>query len=269
MSTVISMRERFRSLHERDTFVIPNPWDVGSARILEHLGFPALATTSSGFAASLGRLDQHTTRDELVEHVASIVAAVAIPLNVDAEHCFADQPGGVTESIELLAQAGASGISIEDYDPTIGAIASIAVSVELVGEAVETCRRHGITLTARTENHLYGVDDLDDTVARLRAYRAAGADVTYAPGLIRPGDIRRVVEEVGGPINVLAMRGGPRVDELAELGVRRVSTGGNLAWAAYGGLAEAACELRGQGTTSFLDQLLPRTTRTAAFTEHA
>lgn len=261
------LRDRFRSLHHSGTFVLPNPWDVGSARILEHLGFPALATTSAGFAAALGRLDQHTTRDQLVDHVGSICAAVAVPLNVDAERCFADQPGGVTRTIDLLAEAGASGISIEDYDPTIGQIATIDASAELVGEAVEACRRHGITLTARSENHLYGADDLDDTIARLRAYRAAGADVTYAPGLTNPADIERLVTEVGGPINVLALQGSPPVDELRRLGVRRVSMGAGLAWAAYGALAVAAEELRDRGTTSFLDTPLPRRLRVAALAD--
>lgn len=261
----VDVRERFRELHRSGTFVIPNPFDVGSARLLEHLGFEALATTSSGFAASLGRLDQDTTRAQLVAHVAAICAAVRIPVNVDAEHCFADQDGGVTETVELLAAAGASGISIEDFDPSTNSLVDVARSSELVAEAVEACHRHGITLTARAENHLYGVDDLDDTIARLRAYRAAGADVLYAPGPTSMSEIDRLVAEAGGPVNVLVRGGGPGVRELADAGVRRISTGGGLAWAAYGAFVTAATELRELGTTPYLDAALPSTVRDEAF----
>ncbi|GIF12160.1 isocitrate lyase/PEP mutase family protein [Actinoplanes teichomyceticus] len=258
-------RARFRELHEAGTFVMPNPWDAGSARLLAGLGFAALATTSSGFAATLGKPDQHVTRDELVAHVAALSAAVELPLNVDAERCFADTAAGVAETVELLAAAGAAGISIEDYDPATGRIETPQVGAERVAAAARACARYGIVLTARAENHLYGHDDLDDTVARLRAYREAGADVVYAPGLRAAADIARVVAEVPAPVNVLAVAGAPAVPELAALGVRRVSTGGSLAWAAYGALRDAARELLTTGTTSFRDRALRGAEIEAAF----
>nr|WP_221382165.1 isocitrate lyase/phosphoenolpyruvate mutase family protein [Actinoplanes polyasparticus] len=245
------MRDRFHALHESGTFLLSNPWDAGSARLLESLGFPALATTSSGLAASLGKRDQQVTRPELVAHVAALTAAVGIPLNVDAERCFADAPEGIAETVDLLAEAGAAGISIEDYDPATARIETLESGIERVAAAAEACARHNIVLTARAENHLYGYDNLDDTIERLRAYRAAGADVVYAPGLSTPGDIGRVVTEVACPVNVLAVPGAPSVPELAALGVRRVSTGGALAWAAYGALRDAARELLDTGTTTF------------------
>ncbi|MEZ5263452.1 MAG: isocitrate lyase/phosphoenolpyruvate mutase family protein [Acidimicrobiales bacterium] len=256
--------DRFRALHESGTFLLPNPFDAGSARLLEHLGFAAIATTSSGFAASLGRLDQHTTRDELVAHTAAICAAVTIPVNVDAERCFADDEGGVARTVELLAEVGAAGISIEDYDPSAGRIVERARAVELVAEAAEVCHRFGITLTARAENHLYGVTDLDDTIGRLQAFRAAGADVLYAPGPTGLDDIARIVEAAGGPLNVLALRGTPAVAELAAVGVRRISTGGGLAWAAYGAVVAAATELRDAGTVGYLAAALPAAVRNEA-----
>jgi 2-methylisocitrate lyase-like PEP mutase family enzyme len=260
-----AIRDRFRALHTRGTFLLPNPWDVGSARLLESLGFQALATTSSGLAASLGKRDQHVTRDELVNHVAALTAAVHVPLNVDAERCFADTPAGVARTVDLLAAAGAAGLSIEDYDPVSGRLETVQVAAERVAAAAEACGRHGVVLTARAENHLYGHDDLDDTIARLRAYRAAGADVVYAPGLRTPADIARLVESVAAPVNVLAVAGAPSVPELAGLGVRRVSTGGALAWAAYGALRDAARELQETGTTTFRARALTPAEMAAAF----
>ena len=250
------LRDRFRALHESGTFVLPNPWDVGSALLLQELGFQALATTSSGLAASLGKRDQQVTRDELVAHVAAVTAAVRIPLNVDAERCFADAPAGIAQTVDLLAGAGAAGISIEDYDPATERIETVQTGVERVAAAAAACARHGIVLTARAENLLYGHDDLDDTISRLVAYRAAGADVVYAPGLREPADIARVVATVGAPVNVLAVPGTPTVGELTGLGVRRVSTGGALAWAAYGSLRDAARELLEGGTTTFRERAL-------------
>ena len=257
-------REAFRRLHEQGTFLLPNPWDVGSAKILQHLGFVALATTSSGFAASLGRGDQQVSRSELVEHVAALTAAVDLPVNVDAEHGYADSPAGVAETVELLAAAGAAGVSIEDYDPVTGLLPA-PVALRRIAAAAQVCDRHGIVLTGRAENHLYGVDDLDDTIARLQAYRDAGAQVGYAPGLSDLDQIARLVREVGVPVNVLALRRGPSVGELAGIGVRRVSTGGSLAWAAYGALASAAAELASGGRSSYLDHALPADLRGAAF----
>lgn len=256
MTDAVARRRRFAALHARGLFVMPNAWDAGSARLLVHLGFPALATTSSGHAASLGKLDQTVTRDELLAHVEQLVAAVEVPLSVDAERCFADDPDGVAETVRLLAEAGASGCSIEDFDPRSGTIDPLATAVERVSAAAEAAHRSGMILTARAENHLYGVGDLDDTVERLRAYRAAGADVVYAPGLTDADDIRRVVAATDAPVNVLAMRTTPPVPVLAELGVRRVSTGGGLTRAAYGALRRAADELRGPGTATYLDEAI-------------
>jgi len=250
------VRDRFRALHASGTFLLPNPWDVGSARLLESLGFPALATTSSGLAASLGKTDQQVTRDELVTHVAALTAAVGIPVSVDAEHGFADTPAGLARTVDLLAEAGAAGMSIEDYDPVARRLEPLARGAERVAAAAQACARHGVVLTARAENHLYGHDDLDDTIARLRAYREAGADVVYAPGVRTPAEIARLVESVPAPLNVLAVAGAPGVPELARLGVRRVSTGGALAWAAYGALRDAARELLEAGTTGFRERAL-------------
>ena len=251
-----SRRDRFRQLHERGLFVMPNPWDLGSARILASMGFQALATTSLGHAASLGKVDQTVTRDELMAHVATLSAAVDLPLNVDAERCFADDLAGVAETVSLLAEAGAAGCSIEDYDPATGLIDALAVAADRVAAAAEAAHREGMLLTARAENALYGIDDIDDTVSRLRAYREAGADVLYAPRLTDPEDIRRVVEALDAPVNVLAMRHGPSIPELAALGVRRVSTGGPLARAAYGALRRAAEELLGPGPSTYQDDAL-------------
>ncbi|GIJ44326.1 2-methylisocitrate lyase [Virgisporangium aliadipatigenens] len=258
-------RTAFRALHESGTFVLPNPWDAGSARILETLGFPAVATTSSGFAASLGRADQRVSRDELVAHVASLAAAVRVPVAVDAERGYADDPAGVSETVELLAGAGAAGVSIEDYDPAAGRIDPLDVAVARIAAAARACDRHGIVLTGRAENHLYGAGDLDDTIRRLCAYRDAGAACLYAPGLTDLADIARVVRETGAAVNVLALRDGPSVARLAGVGVRRVSTGGGLAWAAYGALVDAAEELRTAGTSTYRDRGITAALRGQAF----
>jgi 2-methylisocitrate lyase-like PEP mutase family enzyme len=259
------IRAAFRALHESGTFLLPNPWDVGSAKLLEQLGAVALATTSSGFAATLGRDDQHVTRNELVAHVASIAAAVGIPVTVDAEHGYAPDPAGVATTAELLAEAGASGLSIEDYNPATQRLEPVEVAAERIAAAAAVCARHGMVLTGRAENHLYGVNDLDDTIARLVAYREAGAACVYAPGLSSLADIGRVVTETGAPANVLALRHGPSVPELASAGVRRVSTGGALAWAAYGALVTATTELLEKGTSTYLAGAVPSRLRKAAF----
>lgn len=261
---VAARRATFADLHRDGTFVMPNAWDVGSARILATLGFPAIATTSSGHAATLGRTDQHVSLDELVEHAATLVAAVDVPVSVDAERCFADDTDGIAETVARLDETGAAGLSIEDYDPA-GGIDPVDVATERVAAAASAAHAAGMVLTARAENHLYGVDDLDDTIARLVAYRDAGADCLYAPGLVDPADIAKVVTDVGGAVNVLALNAAPSVPELAELGVRRVSTGGALAGAAYGALARAGRELLGPGTTSYLGEVLPTDLRDTAF----
>ena len=185
MTTAAERRERFRALHAADgLFVMPNPWDVGSARLLASCGFEALATTSAGFAWALGKHDQTVTRDELVAHVKELAAATDLPLNVDSERCYPDDPGGVAETVALLAEAGAAGFSIEDYDPAAGGMDEIGVAAERVAVAADASRRltEPMVLTARAENHIRGVTDLDDTIARLIAYREAGADALYATG---------------------------------------------------------------------------------------
>ena len=262
--SVDSLRKRFAELHREGTFLMPNAWDVGSAKILASLGFPAIATTSSGFAASLGRMDQQTTLDELVGHVRALTSAVEIPINVDAENGYAPTPIGVAEAMDRLATEGAAGVSIEDYDPASG-LYPLDVAVERIGAAAQAARTHGVVLTAHAENHLYDIEDIDDTITRLRAYRDAGADVVYAPGLGDIKHIARLVGEVEAPVNVLLLRSGPTVSRLTELGVRRLSIGGALAFAAYGALAAGARELLTAGTSTYTSGALSGEDRTTAF----
>jgi len=249
-------RARFRALHEREQlFLMPNPWDVGSTRLLESAGFEALATTSAGFAWSLGRPDQNVSRTELVAHVATLAAATDLPLNVDSERCYPDDLGGVTHTVELLREAGAAGFSIEDYNPATGSMDDVAAAAERVAEAAEASRRQEepMVLTGRAENHIRGVHDLDDTIKRLIAYRDAGADVVYAPGLTDLDQIARVAEAVRIPLNVLALPSAPSLGDLAAVGVRRISTGSLLAGVAYGALLEGARELREEGTSRYAE----------------
>jgi 2-methylisocitrate lyase-like PEP mutase family enzyme len=253
-------RARFRALHaQQRLFLMPNPWDVGSARLLASAGFEALATTSAGFAWSLGKPDQSVTRDELVGHVRALAAATPLPLNVDSERCYPEDPGGVAETVQLLADAGAAGFSVEDYDPATSRIDDVEVAAERVATAATAAAAQELpepmVLTGRAENHLRGVDDLDDTIARLLAYRDAGADVVYAPGLTDLDEIAAVVDAVGVPVNVLALPGAPSIPELESVGVRRVSTGSLLAAAAYDTLLAAAEELRTQGTSRYAGDL--------------
>jgi 2-methylisocitrate lyase-like PEP mutase family enzyme len=245
-------RARFRELHQEDRlFLMPNPWDVGSARMLEKIGFPALATTSAGFAWSLGKPDQQVTRDELVAHVAAVAGAVSVPLNVDSERLYPDEPGGVRETVRLLAEAGAAGCSIEDYNPDTGGIDDAGEASARVAEAAAAAHEAGMVLTGRCEHHIRGVDDLDGTIERLIAYRDAGADCLYAPGLTDLDQIRRVVEEVAAPVNVLALPTAPPLGELEAIGVRRISTGSLLAGTVYGALVAAARELFDEGTSRY------------------
>lgn len=222
---------------------MPNPWDIGTAQLLEARGFPALATTSWGFAFRLGRADYQVTREELVAHTAEIAGAVTVPISVDAERLFPDDKGGIAATVRLLADAGAAGCSIEDSNPLARTIDPIDVATEAVATAAEAARETGLVLTARAENKWYGAADLDDTIIRLGAYVAAGAEVAYAPGLTDPDEIARVVKAVGAPINVLARPDGPSIRELASLGVRRVSTGGGLARLAIIAVEKAVDEL--------------------------
>lgn len=235
--------DRFRQLHTDGFFVLPNAWDVGSAVQLQRMGFPAVATTSSGHALSLGRQDQEVTFDELCAHVAALTAAVEVPVSVDAERLFADSPDGVAANVTTLAGLGAAGVSIEDYDPATDAIEPLAVVTARVEAAADAAHAHGLVLTARAENHLYGAGSFDDTLERLVAYRAAGADVVYAPGLVDPDQITTVVRATTAPVNVLLLADTPPLEQLAELGVRRVSTGGRLARLAYDAALAAAAQL--------------------------
>lgn len=243
---------KFLDLHRPGhPLLLPNPWDAGSARLLAALGYEALATTSSGFAATLGRPDMSVTRDEALAHAAAIVAATELPVSADLENCFADRPAGVAETVRAAIDTGIAGCSIEDAtgrddDP----IYEAGLAAERVAAAVEASRGR-LVITARAENHLHGRDDLGDTIARLQSYQAAGAHVLYAPGLTTPEQLRAVVSSVDLPVNALALPGSPTVAALAELGVARVSVGGAFAFAAYGALVEAATEFREQGTYGF------------------
>jgi len=266
--TVGDRRARFRALHAREQlFVMPNPWDVGSARLLASCGFEALATTSAGLAWSLGKLDHSVSRAELTAHVASLADATSLPLNVDSERCYPDDPGGVAETVALLADAGAAGFSIEDYDPATDSIDDLEVAAARVAVAAEAAHRlpNPMVLTGRAENHIRGVDDLDDTIARLIAYRDAGADAVYAPGLHDIDRIAAVVEAVGVPVNVLALPNGPILAELASVGVRRASTGSSLAGSAYGALMAGARELLTDGTSRYAESGVSREALVAAF----
>jgi 2-methylisocitrate lyase-like PEP mutase family enzyme len=250
--------DRFRALHSDGIFVMPNPYDLGSARLLAALGFPALASTSAGLAAALGRLDMNVSRDELLAHVAPLAAATDLPLNVDSERCYADDLAGVTDTAQLLAEAGAAGFSIEDWNPKTNAIDPIDVSVARVGAAAAGAATSGLVLTARCENHLHGIDDLDDTIARLQAYVAAGAEVVYAPGLADLDQISTLITAVGVPVNMLILPGGPSVAQLAEAGARRISTGGLLSSIAKGAMVAAAERLRDDGVVNATEPFLNR-----------
>ena len=262
--SVVEVRAEFRRLHESGCFVMPNAPDAGSARLLEAVGAAAIATTSSGFAATLGRRDMSVTRDELVDHVRALAAAVTVPVSVDAERCFADDPAGVAETVELLAAAGAAGCSIEDWDPVAGRIDAFEDSVARVAAAADAAHAHGMVLTARCEHHIRGIDDFDATRRRLEAYRDAGADALFAPGL-RDLESAAAVVAIGPPVNVLVLPGAPTVGELAAVGVRRISVGGMLTWTMYGALVATARHLLEHGT---LDESLPlvdREVMTSAF----
>ena len=256
---------RFRELHEAGTFVMPNPHDVGAAKLLTAIGFPALATTSQGCANALGQLDGTVTREQLVAHVRAVCAATTLPVNVDSERCFPDDEGGVARCVELLAAAGAAGCSIEDWNPVAQRVEPIELATRRVAEAVAAARRVGMVVTARAENLIRGVADLDDTTARLAAYANAGADVVYAPGLVDLEQIRRVVTATPKPLNVLMLPGGPGVSDLAACGVRRISLGSVLSSIAYGAFAQAAQRLLAEGTLSPDNTYLPRKLERGAF----
>jgi 2-methylisocitrate lyase-like PEP mutase family enzyme len=241
----------FLALHVPGSpLLMPNPWDAGSARILAEVGFQALATTSGGYAGTLGRLDYSVTRDEALTHAAAIVAAVDVPVSADLENGFADEPEGVALTAAGAAAAGLAGFSIEDFtgDPT-AAIYPMGLAAERVAAAVES----SLVVTARAENYLRGRPDLGDTIARLQAYAEAGAAVLYAPGLVDIDDIRAVVAAVDRPVNILLVPGGPTVPELAHAGVARVSVGGSFFSVALGAVGRAGRELLDHGTLGWME----------------
>ena len=266
MTDLTDRATAFRALHEGPAcFVIPNPWDAGSAKMLAALGFPALATTSAGFAFSIGRPDaaNAVSRDETLQNARAIVEATPLPVSADLENGFGDAPEDCAETIRQAAAAGLVGGSIEDATGRPGdPIYPPPLAVERIEAAVRAARSlpFHFMLTARAENHLNGIDDLDDTIRRLQAYAAAGADVLYAPGLRTREDIRLVVQAVAPkPVNVVAGLSGPNlsVAELADLGVRRVSLGSSFARAAYGAFLRAAQEVRERGSFDFSAQAVP------------
>lgn len=246
--------ENFRSLHASGVFIIPNPWDAGSARVLEALGFKALATTSSGLAFTLGREDGGATLDEVFEHVRLLDRSTSLPVSVDLENGYGPEPEAAAAAITRAAEAGAVGGSIEDYGPEIKAIYCLDHAVARVAAAVEAAKQLSFPfmLTARAENHIRGNPNLEDTIARLQAYEQAGADVLYAPGLKSSDEIRTVCEAISKPLNVLA-RPHLTTSEIAEAGGRRISVGGTLTWVAIGAMVEAAEKMRDEGDFSALN----------------
>ena len=251
--TVVQPRQEqkaavFRALHEGEPFVIPNPWDAGSAKVLAALGFRALASTSSGFAFTLGRADGDVSLEEIVAHVRALDDATALPLSVDLENGYGPEPEDAALAITRAAEAGAVGGSIEDYDPS-GRIYDRQHALERVTAAAEAAARVGFpfTLTARAENHIRGNPDLEDTIGRLQAFAGAGAEVVYAPGLATGEEIAAVCRAVGRPVNVLA-RPGLSLSEIVDAGAQRISVGGGFAWAAVNGLVAAAQQLRDGGS---------------------
>jgi 2-methylisocitrate lyase-like PEP mutase family enzyme len=247
----------FRALHVSEPFVIPNAWDAGSARVFEALGFRAIATTSSGFAYTLGRLDGNVTLDEMAEHAGVLDRATGLPVSVDLENGYGADPEDAARAIQRAADAGAVGGSIEDYDPT-GSLYEPAHATKRIVAAVEAARGLGFlfTLTARAENHIRDNPDLDDTIKRLQAFQEAGADVLYAPGLRDVDEIRAVCTAVGRPVNVLALPG-LSIPEIVGAGAQRVSVGGGLTWVAVKAFADAATAIRDTGDLSSLAARVP------------
>jgi 2-methylisocitrate lyase-like PEP mutase family enzyme len=257
MTTQPEKGAAFQALHAGEPFVIPNPWDAGSARALAALGFKALATTSSGFAFTLGRLDGRVTLDEVAAHVGALAAATDLPISVDLENGYGPEPEDAARAIASVADAGAVGGSIEDYDPA-GHLYEVEHAVERVAAASEAAGGlpFPFTLTARAENHIRGHPDLSDTIARLQAYEQAGADVLYAPGLRTTDEIRAVCESVSKPVNVLAV---PHLSfaDISAAGAQRMSVGGGLTWVAASAFAAAASEIRDRGDFSSLAARVP------------
>jgi 2-methylisocitrate lyase-like PEP mutase family enzyme len=244
----MSQQERgaaLKALHEGEPFVIPNPWDAGSAKAFASLGFKALATTSGGFAFTLGRADGAATLDEVCEHLRALSGATDLPVSTDLENGYGPEPADAATAITRAAEAGAVGGSIEDYDPDEG-LYEPPRAVERVAAAVEAARAldFEFTLTARAENHLRGNPDLDDTIARLQAFEEAGADCLYAPFLRTTEEIEAVCSAVSKPVNVLALPGGLPVAEIFAAGAQRISVGSSFTWVAIGAAVEAAKAMR-------------------------
>jgi 2-methylisocitrate lyase-like PEP mutase family enzyme len=247
----------FRALHEGEPFVIPNPWDIGSARILAALGFQALASTSAGFALALGRLDGQVTLDEVAEHTQALAEATDLPVSMDLENGYGPDPEDAARAITRAAEAGAVGGSIEDYDAEQG-IYAIEHAAERIAAAAEVARGldFPFTLTARAENFFRKNPDLDDTIGRLRAYEEAGADVLYAPGLTEGQQIRAICEAVSKPVNVLG-HPGLTVREITEAGGQRISVGSQLAYVAIAAMVAASEQMRDEGEFSLMSVRVP------------
>jgi len=259
MATQAEKGKTFRALHQRDrAFIIPNPWDAGTARLLQSLGFEALATTSAGFAFSIGKPDGTVDRDTMLAHAADLVAATDLPVSADLENGYGNDPAHVAETIRLAANAGLAGCSIEDVTPDRGhGPYELALSTERIRAAAEVARSlpFPFTLTARAENYIIGRPDLRDTIARLQAFQEAGADVLFAPGLKSKEDIAAVVRSVDRPVNVIMGLQGVQLSlaELSEIGVKRVSVGSALSRAALGAFLRAAREMQTHGTFTFAE----------------
>jgi 2-methylisocitrate lyase-like PEP mutase family enzyme len=253
--TQLDKAAAFATLHDGEPFIIPNPWDAGSAKVLAALGFKALATTSSGFAFTLGRPDGGATLEDVVEHVRALDQATTLPVSVDLENGYGPAPEDAANAINRAAEAGAVGGSIEDFDRD-GGIYEVEHAAERVAAACDAARQLAFPflVTARAENHIRGVDDLADTIARLQAYERAGADVLYAPGLRTANEIRLVCEATGKPVNVLA-HAGLTMGEIVEAGAQRVSVGGALTWVAVNAMVDAAERMRDDGDFSALTGL--------------
>lgn len=249
-ATAAAKRAAFKALHAEGCFVLPNPWDVGSAVILERLGFKALASTSAGMAWAMGRADGQVSLDEVLLHLSQLAHATSLPLNADFENGFADRPEEVAANVALAVDTGIAGLSVEDYaGGEATGLYDFGLAVERVAAAREAIDKTatGVVLTARSEGFIRGAPDLDETIRRLRAYSDAGADCLYAPGIRDEAQIRAVVFGVGPkPVNVLSP--GLPVASLADLGVRRISLGGALAGAAFGEFLRVAQEIANEGT---------------------
>jgi 2-methylisocitrate lyase-like PEP mutase family enzyme len=257
MSANGAVARRFLELHsDTGPLLLPNPWDVGSARLLTWLGFSALATTSSGFAATLGKRDGGVTAEQALQHAEMIVGAVDVPVSADLENGFAHDAESVAGLVNAAARTGLAGCSIEDFSgENDSPIYELEHAKERISAAAEAAHggEHRLVLTARAENYLHGRPDLAETISRLQAFQEAGADVLYAPGVSGPSEIGSIVSSVDLPVNALLLPHGPTVADLTALGVRRISVGGTFAYAAIGSLVEAGRELLA-GSANFFDR---------------